>query len=153
MTAHNYRDKSKDPVQFGGVMIATNGLPVSWISESGRDRQGLGRWVWQTLSHPNQGSTTIISAYILVKFYNEGGNTVCKQHERINNTSILDPIDLLLKELQEFIKNQQEKEDNIILGIDTNLDISGRKIKEWLRKINLKMQFSTNIKATVELPR
>ena len=50
-------------------------------------------------------------------------------------TSILNPVDLVLKELCNFITSQQEKENNI-LGIDTNLDISGRKIKEWLINMN-----------------
>ena len=39
-TAHNYRDKSKDPVQFRGVMIATNSLLVGWISDSREDKKG-----------------------------------------------------------------------------------------------------------------
>ena len=45
ITAHNLRDKSNKPVQFGGVMIATNRMPVSCISDKGRDKKGLGRWV------------------------------------------------------------------------------------------------------------
>ena len=40
LSAHNSRDRSNDLVQFGGVMITANGIPVSWISDKGRDKKG-----------------------------------------------------------------------------------------------------------------
>ena len=44
----------------------------------------------------------------------------------------------MLDKLSNFIKNRQEHNDNIILGMDFNMDIRSRKVNSWIKSLNLK---------------
>ena len=136
--AHNILDENEKPTQYGGVLVSTNGKPVSWIIQQGEDPSGLGRWAWQRLGHQGHSFVTCISAYFPCK--SAGGvKTVWEQHDTVNTDPTLDPRQVLLKELKYFIFEVIERNDSIILGLDANMDVKGKVFTKFMAETGLKM--------------
>ena len=67
-----------------------------------------------------------------------GVSTVYEQHVRAFGSDLIDPREKLLDDLLNFIHHRQQLGDLIILGMDTNHHIAGRRFTRFLGDANLK---------------
>ena len=119
-------DERKTWQQGGTATIATNTL-TSHIYKKGEDTRNMGRWSWITLRDPTQViHTTIITLYYPCT--NIGTYTVYSQQlEKIRATMPKytgTATDLYNEDLEAFIKEQTESNNQVIIMGDFNQDMN-----------------------------
>lgn len=122
--------------QPGGTAVIANAQLSSRFSEKGTDPRNLGRWAWIRCGDEGKLHTTFFSVYRPCIPSMSAGSTTYDQHLRHLQDN--DPREKLLLDLQEEVQKFQNKGDNIIIGMDANENIKGRRIKTFMNTLNLK---------------
>ena len=124
------------PRQPGGTAVITNARLSSKVKQKGVDPRNLGRWSWVRCGEDGKMHSTFISVYRPCIPSTSAGSTTYDQHVR--HIEANDPRELLLNDLAEEIEKFQNKGDNIIIGMDANENVKGRRLKRFMDKLNLK---------------
>ena len=142
-TSSNQHQKEESPWnRVGGTAITIDeGFASHRTSQgTGRDKTGLGRWIWTRVRGCDQIHTRIISAYRPCK--SSGINSTWIQHinyfRREKDIEVKDPRDKFDDDLIKEIKQWLELGDNVILGIDMNEDIRTGKLARRLKELGLR---------------
>ena len=125
------------PYQPGGTAAIANSRLSARLKGKGSDPRGLGRWTWIRCGDDDRIHTTFFSVYRPCTPSASAGTTTYDQHCRHIEPS-KEPRELLLVELEDEVRKFQVKGDNIIIGMDANENIQGRRIKLFMSNLNLK---------------
>ena len=123
-------------IQPGGTAIISNLRLTSRKINAGKDPHNLGRWVWTTYGVEGKLKTTFISVYRPCIATSGGGTATYDQHRRHLRAS-QEPREQLLVDLTLEVESFQEKGHNIIIGMDANEDIYGKRILKFMDSLNL----------------
>jgi exonuclease III len=113
---------------------------------SHKDPRGLGRWVEQTFKGKGTHFLTVICGYCPNRLKTAQPYTVFRQHcDRFNQLrvngneeNLTEPRQQMLNDLEERIRELKRENHEIILMADWNEDICGRKISNFINKLELK---------------
>ena len=122
--------------QPGGTAVIANARMSARIKGKGVDPRNLGRWTWTRCGEEGRLHTTFFSVYRPCVPSISAGSTTYDQHLRHIGTE--EPRECLLKDLEIEVRKFQEKGDNIIIGMDANENIKGKRIKKFMDSLNLK---------------
>jgi hypothetical protein len=128
VSAHNVHEaRYAGRTQEGGTGTICFGEATGYITKTGRDKEGLGRWSWAKLSGANGHSTRIISAYNLCKNKNINSGTMYQQQRRYFITKKKDltcPIKLFQKQLITKMIEWRKEGNKLVLFMDHNKHIT-----------------------------
>lgn len=106
------------------------------MKESGTDPSGLGRWSWVRFRGCHNVSLTVITAYRPCKPTRAAGvNTTYVQQIRYFDELEEDrePRNAILEDLSSFITTCHNNNDQIILMMDVNEEVSSPSFLQWLQ--------------------
>ena len=138
--AHNVKDCGGSAFQPGGNLLHCIDRLTHRVRESGRDPSGLGRWSWLRFRGRHDITTTLICAYRPCKpSRNTGINTVYSQHLRYMDDigDERDPRQAILEDLTRFITECRQNNDQIIVMMDANEDVTSQQLQHWLQQNEL----------------
>ncbi len=128
VSAHNvHKARYTGRMQEGGTGTICFGKATGYITKTGRDEEGLGRWSWVKPSGANGHSTRIISAYNPCKNKNINSGTTYQQQQRYFITKKKDltcPIKLFWKQLIMKMIEWRKEGDKLVLFMDHNKHIT-----------------------------
>ena len=136
------KEKVKDTAhKMGGTLTLIRGNYSGRLVEQGQDK--LGRWSYMVLTGKNENRIKIITTYRVGKNKADSGNcTIRLQQERdlLQETGkLLNPREILLRDLEKVITTAHEKSERIILMGDMNEDMEkGERIGQFLEATGLK---------------
>lgn len=112
----------------GGTAMATWGKLLDYYDSenSGKDRTGLARWVYQQFVGQDGHSTRIIVAYNPFANKKNDSKTVYQQHRRYFITHEQDltcPCQWFLADLTTLIKSWRDNGERVVAAIDANEDV------------------------------
>ena len=114
--------------QPGGTAVISNRRLTSRKLNQGKDPRGLGRWSWITFGEEGGVKATFFSAYRPCVSTSGAGTATYDQHLRHLEPS-QEPREQMLIDLKEEIEPFILKGHNIIVGMDSNENIYGTRIK------------------------
>jgi hypothetical protein len=128
VSAHNVHEaRYAGRTQEGGTGTICFGKATGYITKTGRDKEGLGRWSWVKLGGANGHSTRIISAYNPCKNKNINSGTTYQQQQRYFITKkkyLTCPTKLFRKQLITNMIEWRKEGDKLILFMDHNKHIT-----------------------------
>jgi hypothetical protein len=124
VSAHNvYEAKYAGRAQEGGTGTICFGDSTVFITKTGRDDEGLGRWSWIRLSGTNGHATRIVTTYNPCKNKHINSGTTYQQQRRYLITKKKDltcPIIMFRTQLIKQLKQWRAGGERIILCMDHN---------------------------------
>ena len=137
----NFSFNSREPEvsatkQPGGTAVISNSKMSAKVNDKGSDPSNLGRWTWVRCGEKGRLNTTFFSVYRPCAPHTSAGSTTFDQHLRHIKSD--NPREQILIDLEEEIKKFQIKGDNIIIGMDANENVKGRRISRFMDALNLK---------------
>ncbi len=110
-------------VQEGGTGMVAFGESTGYITKTGKDPSGLGRWCWTLYGGSNGHNTRVVVAYNACKNKKKDSRTTYQQQRQYFITKKNDltcPSKLFRQHLVQQLKQWQSKGDRIILFMDHN---------------------------------
>lgn len=150
--AYNTKDSViTSDFQPGGTLLTSINKPVHRIIGTGKDPEGLGRWVWTLYRGRHDVTLRIISAYRPCKSNLSGPNTTYIQQRRYmdRNKDNRCPREAMLQDLGNELQQWRAEGDQIILMMDCNEDVNSQQMKLWLNLYGLSNSIMTHHQITV----
>ena len=143
---HNLNDPGSTEFQPGGCITLSLGPASHRVTSKGMDDAKLGRWTWTRYKGTNNISLRVITAYRPCKITNAGPSTVHSQHQRYldNKDDHRQPREAMLDDLLAEIEKWQTEGDQIILLMDCNEDIRGRRLRQKMLNVGLTEAITSN---------
>lgn len=137
---YNIQDCGQSDFQPGGTITHSINRCTHKIRTSGTDPTGLGRWSWIRFQGSHNITLTIITAYQPCKpSWATGVNTNYVQQIRYFDEleEDRDPRQALLQDLGKFIIECHNNNDQIVLMMDANEEVSTPSFSNWVQQHGL----------------
>jgi hypothetical protein len=150
--AYNHTENISSDFQPGGTLLTSINRPAHRIIETGKDDEGLGRWVWTLYRGRHDVTLRIISAYRPCKPHSAGPSTTYSQQRRYmdRNKDNRCPRDAILQDLGNWLTQWRAEGNQLIVMMDCNEDVTSPVMTTWLHQHGLrnsildKHQITTN---------
>ena len=140
MEAYNIKDCCSQAFQPWGNLLHCINRITHRVQQSGRDPSCLGGWSWMRFRGRHDVTTKLICAYRPCKpSRNIGISTVYSQQlQYMDDTgNDRDPRQALLEDLATFITECKQNNDQIIVIMDANEDVTTQQFQTWLQQNDL----------------
>jgi hypothetical protein len=153
--AFNSNENKTRRDQWGGTCITAVGRAATFVSTTGEDETGLGRWAWLYMSGGGK-ATRVIVAYqpCQPKRRNTMGETVWDQHVRYHESQgeVRNPRIMFRHDLVELLLQWKRGGDEIILAGDFNENVYHGPLSVLLEADDLRMREICHKVTGVPLP-
>ena len=137
--ASNIHDSTDSTILYGGTALTCMGPCSHRVISSGKDKSGLGRWVWTLFAGKNQTKLRIISGYRPNPDSSDKTGSVYSQHER-HLRSIHDdrnPRRAFSADLKDALETWKNEGNLVIIGMDANDNVRTGDVNAMLRSLGL----------------